>query len=64
MSDRKWKRTQRQKRAIEVAMQQRYAEIEVPIVQKRPQPGYRKVVVCVPGQSPAVVEEREEPLEP
>lgn len=61
MSGRNWKRTQRQKQAVEHAMQQRYAEVETPIVQKKVAPGWKKVVLCVPGTNARVVEQYEGP---
>lgn len=59
MSNRNFKRAKSQAQRQEAAMQSRLAEIEAPIIQRRPSPGYRKVVVTVPGQSPRVVEEPE-----
>lgn len=58
MSGRNYKRAKADQQRAEQAMQSRMAEIEAPMIQRRAPPGYRKVVVTVPGMSPRVVEER------
>lgn len=61
MSDRNWKRTQRQRQAVERALQQRLDEIEAPVIQKKITPGFRRVVICVPGAVATVKEAFEGP---
>lgn len=60
MSGRNFKRAKAERQRSEAAMQSRMADIEAPIIQRRAAPGYRKVVVTVPGDHIRVVEERTE----
>lgn len=62
-SGRAWKRTKEQKQRAEMALQQRYNEIEQRLVGKPVSPGWKKVVVTVPGWSPYTREKYEGPRE-
>lgn len=57
----RWQRAKEQKQRLEMAMQQRYTEIEQRLVARSTTPGWRKVVVCVPGTAPKTIDEYEGP---